>query len=155
METKLKKGKSAIYSAILKHGLSNFKLEILEYCDSSEVLKREDHFLNLLKPEYNIAKYASAPILGRNHSEESNDKNRAANIGIPRSEETKAKMSARLRLASPTKKGENHPLFGKTHSEKSRAKMSVSKKGENNPMFGKKKYRFSGFATPRYRIRSS
>jgi hypothetical protein len=37
---------------------------------------------------------------------------------------------------SASKKGENHPLFGKTQSEETRAKMSVSKKGENNPMFG-------------------
>ena len=35
------------------------------------------------------------------------------------------------------KSGENHPLFGKHHSEESRKKMSESKKGENNQMFGK------------------
>jgi hypothetical protein len=46
-------------------------------------------------------------------------------------EETLWKMSARLRLASPTKKG--IPI-----SEETRAKMSTSKKGKNNPMFGKK-----------------
>lgn len=63
MENILKIGKSAIYSAILKHGLSKFQLEILEYCETSQLLKREDHFRNLLKPEYNIAQYASAPFL--------------------------------------------------------------------------------------------
>lgn len=72
----MKIGKSAIISAILKHGLSNFKLEILEYCDSYEVLKREDDFMNLLKPEYNIIKIAGSPL------------------GSKRSEETRAKMSA-------------------------------------------------------------
>jgi hypothetical protein len=33
VDTQLKKGKSAIYSSIRKYGLSNFKLEILEYCE--------------------------------------------------------------------------------------------------------------------------
>jgi hypothetical protein len=73
-------------------------LEILQYSPSSDAITREQYYLYLLKPEYNISKYASAPMLGRNHSEESNDKNRAANIGIPRSEETKAKISACVAL---------------------------------------------------------
>lgn len=31
---------------------------------------------------------------------------------------------------------ENHPMFGKNHSEESRKKMSVSRSGDKNPMFG-------------------
>lgn len=38
--------------------------------------------------------------------------------------------------------GENHPMYGKHHTQESREKMSISKKdvynGENNPFFGKK-----------------
>ena len=33
--------------------------------------------------------------------------------------------------------GDNHPLFGKTHSNETKKKMSDSLKGENNPLFGK------------------
>ena len=43
-----------IYRALFKHGYSNFKLEILEYCDPSMLLERENYYLKLLKPEYNI-----------------------------------------------------------------------------------------------------
>ena len=43
-----------IYKAILKYGHTNFKLEILEYCDSNVVLLREQYYIDLLKPEYNI-----------------------------------------------------------------------------------------------------
>ena len=41
-----------------------------------------------------------------------------------------------------TMSGENHPMYGKHHTQESREKMSISKKdmynGENNPFFGKK-----------------
>lgn len=34
--------------ALLKYGHSEFRLDILEYCDSNEVLKREQYYLDLL-----------------------------------------------------------------------------------------------------------
>jgi hypothetical protein len=43
-----------IYSAILKHGHSNFSLEIIEYCGPSDLISREQYYLDLLKPEYNL-----------------------------------------------------------------------------------------------------
>jgi group I intron endonuclease len=67
-------GKSAIYSAILKHGLDNFSLSILEYCEPSERLKRERDFFKLLKPEYNICLDPAAPFSGRKHSDKSKTK---------------------------------------------------------------------------------
>src|SRR5690606_31581361 len=33
--------------------------------------------------------------------------------------------------------GENHPMFGNTHSAQTKAKISEAKLGENHPMFGK------------------
>jgi hypothetical protein len=54
MEYELKRGRSHIYSAILKNGHSNFSLSILEYCDPSQCIEREDDFIKLLKPKYNI-----------------------------------------------------------------------------------------------------
>lgn len=51
---RLKKSKSRIYSAILKYDYQNFQLEILEYCTKQDVLSREQYYLDLLKPEYNL-----------------------------------------------------------------------------------------------------
>lgn len=62
-----------ICKAILKYGYSNFKLEILEYCDPQIVLVREQFYLDLLKPEYNILTKAGSS-LGFKHSEESKQK---------------------------------------------------------------------------------
>lgn len=47
----LNKGSSIIYSAILKYGHSNFRLDILEYCEPSRLLNREQYYLDLLMPE--------------------------------------------------------------------------------------------------------
>jgi hypothetical protein len=34
-------------------------------------------------------------------------------------------------------KGSNNPMYGKTHTEEARKKISFSKEGSNNPMYGK------------------
>ena len=68
--------------------------------------------MDLLQPEYNILKTAGS------------------RLGTKHSAETRAKMA-------DTKKGKNHPMFGKTFSEEARAKMAAAKKGKKHPMFGK------------------
>jgi len=42
MENLLKRSKSHICSALLKYGHSNFSLEIIEYCEVSDLLIREN-----------------------------------------------------------------------------------------------------------------
>jgi group I intron endonuclease len=56
-----------ITQALLKHGHSNFTLEIREYCPQASLLEREQFYLDLLKPEYNILKFAYS-MLGFKHS---------------------------------------------------------------------------------------
>lgn len=113
----LEKNKSYINSAILLQGYSSFSLKILEYIDISNlskdeakkiILEKEQYYLDSLKPQYNIN-----PIAG-------------SSLGAIRTEQTKA-------LISETKKGVNHPMFGKTHSPETLTKMS----GENNHFSGK------------------
>ena len=82
MTTQISLGESAIYSALLKYGLANFSLTILEYCDKDIIITREQYYLDLLKPEYNILLIAGAsPMVGRKHSEESRNKIRKGLIG--------------------------------------------------------------------------
>lgn len=64
----VKRSKSIITSALLKYGHSNFKLEVLEYCDPKVLISREQHFLDLYQPSYNILTKAGSRI---NHTEES------------------------------------------------------------------------------------
>ena len=67
LKSKIKKDNSLIYRALLKHGYSNFNLEILEYCSKTSLINREQYYLDLLKPEYNICKIAGS-MLGFKHS---------------------------------------------------------------------------------------
>lgn len=62
-----------IHKALLKYGYSGFKLEILEYCSKADLLNREQYYLDLLKPEYNIYKQAGSP-LGYKHTKETMEK---------------------------------------------------------------------------------
>jgi hypothetical protein len=66
----LAKSNRPIDRALLKYGFSNFSLEILEYCNEDNVLKREQYFIDLLKPEYNIVQTAGS-TLGYKHTPES------------------------------------------------------------------------------------
>lgn len=63
-------GTSYIKRAILNYGYANFSLEILEYCEISELRTKDKYYFDLLSPEYNIAKDPTSPMLGRKHSED-------------------------------------------------------------------------------------
>jgi group I intron endonuclease len=65
---KKRKINSIIYRSLLKYGYSNFKLEILEYCDTLNVIQREQYYIDLIKPEYNILEIAGS-LRGFKHSE--------------------------------------------------------------------------------------
>jgi group I intron endonuclease len=58
----LNKESSYIYNTILKYGYSNFSLDILEYCEPNKLISREQYYINLLNPEYNILKIAGSRL---------------------------------------------------------------------------------------------
>lgn len=66
----LTNNKTPIHNALLKYGFKNFNLEILEYCkEGVNPVVREQYYLDLLKPEYNVLEQAGSS-LGFKHSEE-------------------------------------------------------------------------------------
>jgi len=110
LSARVANAKSKIYSAILKHGYSSFQLEILEYCTKENAISREQYYLDLLNPEYNILKIAGS------------------RLGSKHSEETLLKMS-----------GKNNPMFGKNHSEETIVKISSARKGKSHSKETRKK----------------
>lgn len=122
LESYLSQNKSMhIYNALLHHTHSAYSLTILEYIDISNlskdearklILEREQHYIDLLNPIYNILKKAGSS-LGYKHTQESLAKLSLANLG------------------------EAHPFYGKFHSEETIAFLSEINKGENHPSFGK------------------
>ena len=93
LKKKLEKGSSAIYKTLLEYGYSNFSLDILEYCEPSVLIKREQYYIDLLKPVYNILKIAGS-FYGFKHSVETIERIRLAKLGRKRDETTKLKISA-------------------------------------------------------------
>lgn len=53
----------------MTYNYENFSLEILEYCDRSIVINREQYYLDKYEPEYNILTKAGSS-LGFKHSEQ-------------------------------------------------------------------------------------
>jgi group I intron endonuclease len=103
-------GKLIIY-AIKKYGRHNFKKEILEFCDFSNIYEREKYWIEKLNSRnrnigYNICIGGEGVMCGRTFSEEH-----------------KRKLSEAL-------KGNQH-LKGKYPSEETKRKISESCKGKN------------------------
>ena len=130
-----------ISNSIKKYGHNNFSVFILETskvsvltskgADEISILDREQYYIDLYKPKYNILKKAGNS-LGYKHTE-------ASKLNITLSKKGK-KMSIETRkLLSNLFKGENNSFYGKKHTELTKKNLSESRKGENNPMYGKPK----------------
>lgn len=105
-----------ISRALIKYGYSNFSLMILEYCNKSALLIREQYYLDKLNPQYNILKIAGSSLKSKH------------------TEETKVKISKSLKGVYVKEKS---ALFGRSHTENTKILMSNKKEKENNPFFGK------------------
>jgi hypothetical protein len=66
---------------LLKYSYYNFKIEILEDCNNESLKIREQYYLDLLKPEYNICKTAGS-MLGFKHSLKTIEKFKNRDLGI-------------------------------------------------------------------------
>lgn len=91
----LTRTKSIIYSSLLKNGYSNFKLDILEYCEKKDLLNREQYYFSVLNPEYNILKLAYSSE-GFKHTEKTKEIMSKSALGRTFSSETRSKISAAL-----------------------------------------------------------
>ena len=92
-----------------KYGEINFQFYLAEPVKNREnLLEREQWWLDLYKPKYNIALSATAPMLGKKHTKKSI-----------------RKIKEYLKTAP---KGKDHPNYGKTWSNKRKKEFSKKKK---------------------------
>lgn len=104
-----------LQNAYVKYGEQGFDWEIVEtVADKSNLINREQFWLDFFKPSYNKRKIADS-CLGVKRSPESRQKMALSQLGKKQSEETKLKRSAALK--------------GKPRSAETRAKISESHKG--------------------------
>ena len=116
--------------AFNKYGEGSFVFSILERIDDAlRLIPCEQHLLDTLNPEYNIAPIAGSQ-LGYHHSLEARRKMGASHIGSHRGEATRRSMSEAA-------KGERNGFYGKQHSARTRARISEAQRGERHPNYGK------------------
>lgn len=105
-----------IVKALLKYGQDNFAVLIVEYTDIKILTVRETYYISKFLPYYNVLNtgYSS---LGYKHTEAT--KQMLSDLAKNRvhSEETKTLISRAL-------VGKNNPFYNKTHSTKSKLRMS-------------------------------
>jgi group I intron endonuclease len=105
-----------IVKALLKYGQDNFAVLIVEYTDIKILTVRETYFISKFLPYYNVLNtgYSS---LGYKHTEAT--KQMLSDLAKNRvhSEDTKTLISRAL-------VGKNNPFYNKTHSTKSKLRMS-------------------------------
>ncbi len=89
-----------------KHHADNFVFEIREECQPDQCLIREQHYLDVEKPEYNIALNAQSPMLGRKHTKA-----------------TKAIMSKKA-------SGSCNPMYGRPVTDEHRRRLSKARLGK-------------------------
>jgi group I intron endonuclease len=58
-----------LLNSYIKYGISNFKFSIIEECDKSKLLDREQYWIDNLYPEFNIRKLAFGGPIGKKSSE--------------------------------------------------------------------------------------
>ena len=91
-----------LWSSLNKYGPSNHTYQVLEETTEELLLVREqwwlDYYTSAKANLLNLAKKAGKPPswLGKKHSDVTKNKQRAAKLGVPRSSETKSKISKSL-----------------------------------------------------------
>ena len=115
-----KKYNKHLEAAFKKYGKDNFLFEIIEEVeDCNQLIEREQHYIDILKPEYNIRLLASS------------------NLGIKASSETKEKLSIARRMritTSDTCRKISEALKGRQINWKD--KIAIANSGENNYNYG-------------------
>ena len=122
-----------------KYGHVNLVFEIIEFIkNKNSLITREQHYIDILNPKYNIRKIASSN-LGLKFgpmSLETKKKISLANAGNKNWLE-KSHTENTKKLLSKLNSGKNNPRYGVLVKKETKTKMSKAKSGKNNPFYGK------------------
>lgn len=88
---------------------NNFNIEILEVCDISELIEREQYYIDSLKPEYNMSPIAGTTLgrVTRQETKEKISKSLMGHIGANRGGKLTNEAKSKISLANSGKKRTN------------------------------------------------
>lgn len=115
-----------------KYGKEAFEFSILEEVMPKHCIEREQYYLDILNPEYNIRRCAKSN-LGIKWTEESKQKLSNSRRGMKFSQEHKdnlSKANAGRKLTDEHRQNISNGLQGRTVTTKTRAKISIAQQGE-------------------------
>ena len=156
-----KHGNQHLQNHYTKYGNADLRFSVLEFCEKEKLIEREQFYINILKPVFNICQTAGSslgtkrsqkskqkmskvntkennPFFRKCHSKEAKQKMSESGKGRIVSEETKQNMSA-AHIGKQT--GKNHPFFGKHHSEETKQKLRKANIGKHPSEETKQKMR--------------
>ena len=116
------------------YGESSFRFTVVEECPPEKCIEREQWFIDIFDPVYNICRVAGAPMMGRHPSAETRLKLHVARLGNKNcvGHHPSLEARAKMRVASTG----NKYALGSRRTAAMRTKLSMAKCGNKNPFFG-------------------
>lgn len=131
-----KHGNVYLQNAWSKYGEDNFEFSTIEECEVMLLIEREQFYIDLIHPEYNICMRAGS-ILGFKHTQEVKDAISARALGRKLTQEDKDKISAfRIgrKSSQETKDKISAAGKGRVFTQEHKDKLSASQKGNTNAL---------------------
>jgi len=123
-----------------KYGKNDLQFSILIGCDEINLIANEQFFIDSYRPYFNsvlkatMGSHPKGMVSGNkgkrglfHHTEEHKERMRQLKLGVPRSEETKQKLS---KFFKGKMVGEKNPFYGKHHTKESIDKANEKRKGQ-------------------------
>lgn len=122
---------------VTKYGLSNIKVEVLEYCNVADLIIKEQHYLDLLKPCFNIRTVADRNFnvkLSKEHCDKISKFNKGRQFSKEHCERiSKSKKGIKRGKGKPcseeTKKKISMANKGRMTSDETRRKLAITSTG--------------------------
>lgn len=111
-----------------KYGESSFEFHIIETVEPARCIEREQHWIDKLKPDYNICKKAGS-VLGHKHTEETRQLMREVNQ-LPENKERRSKSHLGKKPSEATRQKQRDAKKGRKLSKEHAANISAGNKGK-------------------------
>lgn len=120
-----------------KHGKESFVFEIIEKCKKTDCISKEQQYLDTGLYEYNTTRIAGGGALFKNKKHTKKSKLKISKSIKEKWNDETYRNKVSTSLKKRYENVENHPNYGKHHTEEAKQKMRAAKIGEKNVWFNR------------------